>query len=163
MMAHRQALRRIATLTRVAMNRSCMIRCSSSLLQESTVTSNDYSSSSSSSSSQRFLLTSAALLGALSATAMTLTDAGPSKPVKKAKLQPAVTVAVAHDHDEKSHGRYNNQPPPRPDLPTIPLDVVAEHCDEESMWFTFRGAVYDLTFFIHGHPGGTPVRFKSLF
>lgn len=49
-----------------------------------------------------------------------------------------------------------NNPPPRTDLPTIPLDEVAEHCDEDSLWYTFRGAVYDLTFFINGHPGGTP-------
>eukprot|EP00339_Tiarina_fusa_P021654 CAMPEP_0116996322 /NCGR_PEP_ID=MMETSP0472-20121206/168_1 /TAXON_ID=693140 ORGANISM="Tiarina fusus, Strain LIS" /NCGR_SAMPLE_ID=MMETSP0472 /ASSEMBLY_ACC=CAM_ASM_000603 /LENGTH=650 /DNA_ID=CAMNT_0004694907 /DNA_START=127 /DNA_END=2076 /DNA_ORIENTATION=+ len=49
-----------------------------------------------------------------------------------------------------------NTPPPRPDLPTIPLEEIAEHCDEDSLWYTFRGAVYDLTFFINGHPGGTP-------
>ena len=51
-----------------------------------------------------------------------------------------------------------NNPPKRPDLPIIPLEEVAEHCDEDSLWYTFRGAVYDLTFFINGHPGGTPVR-----
>ncbi len=50
-----------------------------------------------------------------------------------------------------------NTPPPRPDLPTISLEDVAEHCDEAGLWYTFRGAVYDLTFFINGHPGGTPV------
>lgn len=50
-----------------------------------------------------------------------------------------------------------NNPPPRPDLPTIPLEDVAEHSDESSLWYIFRGAVYDLTFFINGHPGGTPV------
>src|SRR5210317_807234 len=49
-----------------------------------------------------------------------------------------------------------NNPPARPDLPTIPLEEVAEHADEESLWYTFRGGVYDLTFFINGHPGGTP-------
>jgi cytochrome b involved in lipid metabolism len=49
-----------------------------------------------------------------------------------------------------------NQPPPRPDLPTIPLEEVNDHCDEESLWYTYRGAVYDLTFFLNGHPGGTP-------
>lgn len=49
-----------------------------------------------------------------------------------------------------------NAPTPRPDLPTIPLEEVAEHCDEDSLWYTFRGGVYDLTFFINGHPGGTP-------
>jgi cytochrome b involved in lipid metabolism len=53
-----------------------------------------------------------------------------------------------------------NTPPPRPELPTIPLEDVAEHNDESSLWFTFRGAVYDLTFFILGHPGGTPVSRK---
>ena len=42
-----------------------------------------------------------------------------------------------------------NNPPPRPDLPTIPLEEVAEHADEESLWYTFRGGVYDLTFFIN--------------
>ncbi|KAL3935340.1 MAG: hypothetical protein SGBAC_009125 [Bacillariaceae sp.] len=49
-----------------------------------------------------------------------------------------------------------NDPPARPDLPTIALDEVAEHADEESLWYTFRGGVYDLTFFLNGHPGGTP-------
>lgn len=29
-----------------------------------------------------------------------------------------------------------NIPPPRPDLPTIDLETVAEHNDESSMWFT---------------------------
>jgi len=37
-----------------------------------------------------------------------------------------------------------NRPPPRPDLPTFGLDEVAEHCDEESLWYTFRGGVYDM-------------------
>ena len=49
-----------------------------------------------------------------------------------------------------------NLPPPRPDLPTIPLEEVAEHASEDSMWFTFRGAVYDMTAFQNGHPGGAP-------
>lgn len=52
----------------------------------------------------------------------------------------------------------SNRPPARPDLPVISLDEVAEHCDEDSLWYTFRGAVYDMTFFVNGHPGGTPVR-----
>lgn len=49
-----------------------------------------------------------------------------------------------------------NQPPPRPDLPTIALSEVQEHCDEDSLWYTFRGGVYDLTSFQQGHPGGLP-------
>jgi len=49
-----------------------------------------------------------------------------------------------------------NDPPERKDLPIIPLEEVEQHCDEDSMWFIFRGAVYDLTSFKNGHPGGTP-------
>lgn len=49
-----------------------------------------------------------------------------------------------------------NRPPPRPDLPTYALEEVADHCDEESLWYTFRGGVYDLTDFQQGHPGGLP-------
>ena len=57
----------------------------------------------------------------------------------------------------KSHPiDHINDPPKRDDLPIIPLEEVGQHCDEDSMWFTFRGAVYDLTFFKNGHPGGTP-------
>jgi hypothetical protein len=29
-----------------------------------------------------------------------------------------------------------NTPPPRPELPTISLEDVAEHCDESSLWYT---------------------------
>ena len=59
-------------------------------------------------------------------------------------------------HLKQSHHSDYNDPPPRPDLPTFTLEEVAEHNDESSMYFTFRGAVYDMTFFINGHPGGTP-------
>jgi hypothetical protein len=50
-----------------------------------------------------------------------------------------------------------NTPPPRPDLPVFSREEVAEHCDEDSLWYTFRGGVYDLTPFYQGHPGGAPV------
>lgn len=66
--------------------------------------------------------------------------------------------------ESKAYGNYVdpkmpgfNQPPPRKDLPIYSLEQVAEHNDEDSMWYTFRGGVYDLTSFINGHPGGTPV------
>jgi hypothetical protein len=32
-----------------------------------------------------------------------------------------------------------NSPPPRPDLPTYSREEVSEHCDEDSLWYTFRG------------------------
>lgn len=50
-----------------------------------------------------------------------------------------------------------NQPPPRPDLPIFTREEVAEHTERESLWYTFRGGVYDLTHFYNGHPGGAPV------
>ena len=34
-----------------------------------------------------------------------------------------------------------NSPPKRPDLPVFSRDEVAEHCDEDSLWYTFRGYV----------------------
>ena len=37
-----------------------------------------------------------------------------------------------------------NQPPPRPDLPVYTREEVAEHTDQDSLWYTFRGGVYDL-------------------
>jgi hypothetical protein len=66
--------------------------------------------------------------------------------------------------EKKAYGNYVdpkkpgfNVPPPREDLPIYSLEQVAEHNDEDSLWYTFRGGVYDLTSFINGHPGGTPV------
>ena len=75
-------------------------------------------------------------------------------PPTKPEVQATSKAIVSRDPipDEAA-----NAPPSRPDLPTIPLEEVAEHCDEDSLWYTFRGAVYDMTFFINGHPGGTPV------
>ena len=34
-----------------------------------------------------------------------------------------------------------NSPPKRPDLPIFSREEVAEHCDEDSLWYTFRGYV----------------------
>ena len=56
-----------------------------------------------------------------------------------------------------------NSPPPRPDLPIFSRDEVAEHCDEDSLWYSFRGGVYDLTPFYQGHPGGAPVSAHNIY
>ena len=104
------------------------------------------------------LFAGAALLGALSGATVTLLDASPPPKERKvtASGKEANVKQPAHSKPTASVKHLDNRPPPRPDLPIYTREQVAEHCDEESMWFTYRGAVYDLTFFLHGHPGGTP-------
>ncbi len=49
----------------------------------------------------------------------------------------------------------NNNPRPRSDLPTFTLADLKNHTsDETGYWVSLKGAVYDITEFIHGHPGG---------
>lgn len=93
-------------------------------------------------------------MGALSAGgALTMMEQQPPK----SKQQPPAAVDSTTVDGHVKHGKLDNTPPPRPDLPTYTMEQVAEHSDEESMWFSYRGGVYDLTFFTLGHPGGTPV------
>jgi hypothetical protein len=86
----------------------------------------------------------AGLLGLLASAGVTTMEAQHSTPMEE---HPPI-----HNHPP-----ITNHPPARPDLPTFALEDIAEHCDESSLWYTFRGAVYDMTFFLHGHPGGEPV------
>lgn len=119
------------------------------------------SSSDSSTQKTAWTLGAAALLGAFAAggvTALEAASADPSWPHKR-PTQKYDSPEMNPIHSKDTHQSDYNDPPARPDLPTIPLEDVAEHNDEESMWFTFRGAVYDMTFFILGHPGGTPVSY----
>ena len=44
----------------------------------------------------------------------------------------------AYKISETDQIRSSNQPPPRPDLPTYTMEEVAEHADEDSLWYTFR-------------------------
>lgn len=111
-------------------------------------------------------LGAAALLGAAAAGTMTALDAAADDDedhAGKYQKRPKQKYASPEPnpiHGQETHNDEYNNPPPRPDLPTIPLDEIAEHCDESSLWYTFRGGVYDLTFFYHGHPGGEPVSNK---
>lgn len=77
------------------------------------------------------------------------------KPIVKPPAPGLTAANPEHNITDPTKPDYN-QPPPRPDLPTIPLADVQEHNDESSLWYTFRGAVYDLTSFQQGHPGGLP-------
>ena len=70
--------------------------------------------------------TAAAAATALGVTAMGLQEG----PAFMEKAPDAATV------DDQIHP--NNYPPPRPDLPTYTMEEVAEHADDDSMWFTFR-------------------------
>ena len=90
----------------------------------------------------------AALAGAFAAGTATFAESEywhPPKPVSniqtitKEKSAPSKFYSITAD----------NIPPKRPDLPTIPLENVAEHNDEGDIWFTFRGAVYDMYIFLY--------------
>jgi hypothetical protein len=96
----------------------------------------------------------AALVGAAAGTATVLNEEAKYRVLPQQKY---ASPSIAPIPPKDSHIAAQNNPPPRPDLPIIPLDDVSEHNDESSLWFTYRGAVYDMTFFLFGHPGGTPV------
>lgn len=101
-------------------------------------------------------LTSAILMGLGFATAgsITLMDArAPHYQQPKAMIPDGTPTSVPK-------ASIINTPLPRPDLPVFSCEEVAEHCDEDSLWYTFRGGVYDLTPFYQGHPGGAPVSFQ---
>ena len=101
--------------------------------------------------------TAAALIGLVAGTATVLNEEAKYQKRPPQKYESPEPILA---HPKGSHNADYNDPPPRPDLPTIPLEEVAEHSDEDSLWYTFRGAVYDMTFFINGHPGGTPVSLR---
>jgi hypothetical protein len=75
------------------------------------------------------------------------------KPHRLQQQSGDLTPAERGDHLKPEY----NHPPPRAELPTYTMEEVSEHADEDSLWYTFRGGVYDLTFFAQGHPGGFPV------
>lgn len=79
----------------------------------------------------------AALLGAASAGTVTLMEQKQKLPKQK-----YTTPAPIPIHGKESHHSDYNDPPPRPDLPTFKLEDVAEHCDESSLWYTFRGGTF---------------------
>ena len=121
-----------------------------------TQTQNASSSSSSSSNGAKFWSFEAALalgLSALTATSVTLME-------KQRVPHYAQPDAMVPDSPLTIPEKPRiNQPPPRPDLPIYTREEVSEHTDVDSLWYTFRGGVYDLTFFYNGHPGGSPVSY----
>lgn len=122
--------------------------------------SSNQSSSSKKNDTKEALAYAGALLGLVAAGATSALLEAP--PPDRLTLSSKTSTLKPHKRDAL-RPEDPNTPPPRPDLPTIPLEEIAEHNDEDSMWYTFRGAVYDLTFFIYGHPGGTPVSIYVVF
>ncbi|XP_048731592.1 uncharacterized protein LOC125648577 [Ostrea edulis] len=67
---------------------------------------------------------------------------------------PASMAAVtALKHDVCRETRPNSQS----DLREFSLADVSEHCDIRSCWIIISDKVYDVTNFIHEHPGGLDV------
>ena len=91
-------------------------------------------------------------LGVATAGTVTFMDARKSR-----YPQPKTMIPDASTPTSVPKAPRINSPPHRPDLPVFSREEVAEHCDEDSLWYSFRGGVYDLTPFYEGHPGGAPV------
>jgi cytochrome b involved in lipid metabolism len=91
-------------------------------------------------------------ISSLTAVSVTMMDAR-----RKSNYPQPPTMVPSPSADVINKKATINSPPPRPDLPIYTREEVAEHCDKDSLWYTFRGAVYDLTQFFEGHPGGAPV------
>ncbi|XP_045468977.1 sulfite oxidase-like isoform X1 [Harmonia axyridis] len=64
-------------------------------------------------------------------------------------------------HAEAADKQLNkNQPkiPPKPDLPIYSSEEVSKHVNNETrIWVTFQHGVYDITDFVHEHPGGDQI------
>jgi hypothetical protein len=95
------------------------------------------------SSSKSWKLEAAMALGlsAVTATTITLMDAQHQKKSKQESLKsPHYPLPDAMITSESIADKPRlNTPPPRPDLPIYTREDVAEHCDEDSLWYTFRG------------------------
>jgi cytochrome b involved in lipid metabolism len=107
--------------------------------------------------SRAFYIRAAAALAMSMATAGTVT----MMEARKGKMPPSATMTDENPPHKVREIPRVNQPPPRPDLPIFTAEDVSEHYDESSLWYTFRGGVYDLTAFYEGHPGGSPVSIVS--
>jgi hypothetical protein len=115
-----------------------------------------------SSNGQPFVWLRAAMVMGTAGTAVTLMDARKKK--KKPHYEQPASLVPSDTPTSIPKVSTVNQTPARPELPVYTQEEVSEHCDEDSLWYAFRGAVYDLTSFYQGHPGGAPVSitfFKS--
>ena len=75
---------------------------------------------------QRRIWLAAAAASALGMTALSFQQ---EQPAAMEQAAPKLTDNQIHP---------NNYPPARPDLPTYTMEEVAEHADEDSLWYTFR-------------------------
>jgi hypothetical protein len=115
-----------------------------SLATQASQTANGHHRASSSSSSWKLEIAMVLGLSTVTATSITLLDA---QKEKKRKKQPhfsqpdeMVSTKLSSSAIISDQPRVNT-PPPRPDLPIYTREEVAEHCDEDSLWYTFRGTI----------------------
>jgi hypothetical protein len=79
-------------------------------------------------------------LTTVTATSITLLDAQQEKKRKQPHYAQPDGMVSFNSSNIADKPRLNT-PPPRPDLPTYTREEVAEHCDEDSLWYTFRGTM----------------------
>ncbi|KAK9509718.1 hypothetical protein O3M35_006973 [Rhynocoris fuscipes] len=66
-----------------------------------------------------------------------------------------VTLVSLNKDDDKTNDKYGAY---IPNLPTYKMSEVAKHKDTDTrIWTTYRQGVYDITDYIHQHPGGSDV------
>ena len=85
----------------------------------------------------KFEAAAAAALSAVTMTSVAMMEKRQAHYKQPDAMVPAASAAIP----EKPR---LNQPPPRPDLPIYTREEVSEHTDQDSLWYTFRGGVYDL-------------------
>lgn len=82
----------------------------------------------------------AAALSAVTATSVTLMERAQQQRQQPHYLQPEAMVPSSKETPTTLKGKPRmNQPPPRLDLPVYSREEVEQHCDEDSLWYTFRG------------------------
>jgi len=132
---HQQVRMMLSTLSKVGASQARRIGLRSLSTQAAYHGTSHHANKNTNHISQSTLLAVASLLGLTASAGITLLEASPE--AKTATASEPIPLTQTKDPTKPDF----NQPPPRPELPTYTVEEVAEHCDEDSLWCTFRGGV----------------------